>query len=85
MPAAVKRRLELCKMRSCSWSRKVSSFQSLSPIVEAANGIQHIRFSGKKRRKVGLYVDWERARLQMGGCQILSLRGMERVYKNDAA
>ncbi len=35
-------------MRSRSWSRKVYLIQRLSPIVEAANGFQHIHFSGEK-------------------------------------
>jgi len=50
MPVAVKRRLrlELRAAQYCRWSRKLNLIQSLSPIVEAANGFQHIHFSGGK-------------------------------------
>ena len=54
MPVAVKRRLRLelpvCSItRSREWFHKVNLIQSLSPIVEAANGFQHIHFSGEKK------------------------------------
>jgi len=58
MPAAVKRclRLELRAVRYCRWSRKLNLIQNLSPIVEAANGFQHIHFSGEKEE--GWFCMW---------------------------